>query len=117
VISHQHLIVLPQVRISLNKFVGNVPVMKKKNDAATNTQYEHSSIPDLISFQINHQSPTFDKAEETMWNMRPMSNNKKGPIFNDYDNDKLKGEEHHASQFRTERRLGGGFMVNKSQHV
>jgi hypothetical protein len=91
--------------------------MKKKNDAATNTQYEHSSIPDLISFQINHQSPTFDKVEETMWNMGPMPITKKGPIFHDYENDKLKGEEHHAFQLKTERRVGGGFMINKSQHV
>jgi hypothetical protein len=88
----------------------------KKNDAATNTHNDCSYIPELLSFQIINNSPTFDKIEENMWGKSPMSSSKDAPSPHNYGNSKLREEEHQISKLNTERRIGGGFMINP-QHV
>ena len=89
----------------------------QKNDAATNTKEEGTFTEEILSFQVVNKSPTFEKNKGRSLNssLNQKNNRKNTDGTPDYP---INNQEYlDSSQLNTERRLGGGFILQNSNQV
>lgn len=103
------------------------PKNVKKNDAATSTHIESSNVPDMLSFQIINNSPTFDGKPNELYvgQGSPWSRSPIGADNSKDESDIIKSnkrsiweeEPHKSSKVNSDRRMGGGFMYSHLPQV
>jgi len=104
---------------ALNQF--SAPSPKKMNNAATSTHQDYNAIPDMLSFQVVNNSPTFQKHQKdahmngsSPGSRSPIVLNKRRPAEspqNRFSGERSPQEGHKPSPLSNERFIGGGFMI------